>query len=64
MKISHPERGGNGESFGVVNQPLLIAVREFTAFSLSDSLQSVAPSLMRGATGRMAEWFKAPVLKL
>jgi hypothetical protein len=63
MKISHPEDGGNGERLGVVNQPLLVAVREFTAFSLRDSLQSVARSLMRGATGRVAEWFKAPVLK-
>ena len=63
MKISHPERGGNGERLGVVNQCLRFRIRRFAELSVSHCLQSAAPSLKRDAAGRVAEWFKAPVLK-
>jgi hypothetical protein len=63
MKISHPEGGGNGERLRVVNQCLRSVSAVLRSYPFRQCLQSVAPSRMTGAAGRVAEWFKAPVLK-
>jgi len=63
MNISQPEHGGNGENFVVVNQWL----RGWPAGLRADrpkprlAIRTAFP--LRGRVGRVAEWFKAPVLK-
>src|SRR3954451_1770665 len=51
-----------GEAWGGKSM-LAICVRRSTELSVSHRLQSAPPSLMTDAAGRVAEWFKAPVLK-
>jgi hypothetical protein len=47
----------------VVNQCLRSVSAVLPSYPFQQCLQSVAPSLMTGEAGRVAEWFKAPVLK-